>query len=281
MTTLTLAGSVAVSTLLVGGLGCSGRSLPIEAASHVPTASDAAPVLVVLSATSVQTLADGSTRPTGFFLNEFFEVKRGLEAAGVPYVLATVHGARPSLDPESLQEKYWREHPSWRDEAVNWFEGAAEVTAPLDLAAAARDPRAFSGVVVPGGQGVMGDLLRSADLHELLISLGAAGRPVGLVCHAPALLSHLPVEDSPFRGRRVTSVSGFEELYIERVVMGAQATDRRIGRQLRRSGLKHRSAFPGRAHAVRDGNLVTSQNPFSGDAFVELYVAALKDGSQR
>ncbi len=233
------------------------------------------PVLVVLSTVKTQTLADGSTRPTGFFLGEFYEVKKGLDAVGVPYVLATVGGAPPALDPESVNDKYWKEHPDWRDEAVAWFEHDAEVTTPLELAVAARDVDRFSGIVVPGGQGVMDDLLDDEDLHTLLIALGNDGRPVGLICHAPAVLGHLSQDHSPFEGRRVTSVSGFEEVYIERRVMGAKAKDRKIGRQLRKAGLKHRAAFPGSPHAVRDGNLVTSQNPFSGDAFVDLFVAAL------
>ena len=266
---------------MVGTVGCTRHDRPPSDPHGPQTAAKGLPVVVVLSASRTQTLADGSTRPTGFFLNEFYEVKRGLDAAGVPYVLATVGGAVPALDPESVNEKYWTDHPQWRDEAVTWFEEAAEVRTPLELTEVARDPSAFSGVVVPGGQGVMGDLLHDADLHSLLIELGGAGRPVGLVCHAPAVLSQLPAGRSPFEGRRVTSVSAFEEVYIERVVMGAKATNRRIGRQLRRSGLKHRAAFPGRGHAVRDGNLVTSQNPFSGEAFVELYVAALAEGAGR
>lgn len=236
-----------------------------------------APVLIVLSTADTQTLADGTTRKTGFFLNEFYEVKRGLDAVGVPYVLATVGGAPPALDPESVHEKYWKGHPSWRSEAIAWFEDDPEVGTPVDLAVAARDPGAYAGIVVPGGQGVMTDLLEDPSLHGLIVALGTRGAAVGLVCHAPAVLGRLPQESSPFEGRRVTSVSRLEEVYIERRVMGAEALDRRIGRQLRKAGLRHRAAFPGSAHAVRDGNLVTSQNPFSGDAFVELYVAALRE----
>lgn len=273
----TLARCIALLSLIVGTLGCARPDRPVSIPGTADEGTSQLPVLVVLSAASVQTLADGSTRPTGFFLNEFYEVKRGLDEAGVSYALATVGGAAPALDPESLQEKYWTERPEGLAEATAWFESAEEVRAPLDLSDVALRPEAFSGVVVPGGQGVMGDLLHDEDLHTLLIELGTAGRPVGLVCHAPAVLSELPANRSPFRGRRVTSVSGLEEVYIERVVMGAKATNRRIGRQLRRAGLKHRSAFPGRAHAVRDGNLVTSQNPFSGEAFVELYVGALAE----
>ena len=254
--------------------GCAHADRPQPATAPI---AHTRPVLIVLSAATTQTLADGTTRHTGFFLNEFFEVKQGLDEAGVPYVLATVDGVRPSLDPESRDEKYWEEAPALRAEAIAWFERDPEVSTPMALADAARDPSAFSGIVVPGGQGVMTDLLDEPDLHELLLALGEAERPVGLVCHAPAVLSRLPAERSPFGGRRVTSVSGVEEVYIERVVMGAKATDRKIGRQLRRAGLRHRAAWPGSSNAVRDGNLVTSQNPFSGHEFVTLYLSALRE----
>lgn len=263
--------------LLVLSLLLTGCAHADRSQSPVAPLSETRPVLIVLSAASTQTLANGATRPTGFFLNEFYEVKKGLDGAGVPYVLATVGGRPPSLDPESREEKYWDDDPALRKEAIAWFEGDPEVSAPIALADATRNPSAFSGIVVPGGQGVMTDLLDEPDLHELLLALGEAERPVGLVCHAPAVLSRLPPERSPFEGRSVTSVSGVEELYIERVVMGAKATDRRIGRQLRRAGLKHRAAWPGSSNAVRDGNLVTSQNPFSGHAFVELYLGALRE----
>lgn len=261
-----------VLSLFLAGCAHADRSQP-----PVAPLVEARPVLIVLSAASTQTLANGATRPTGFFLNEFYEVKKGLDDAGVSYVLATVDGRPPSLDPESRDEKYWEDAPRLREEAIAWFEEDPEVSTPMPLHDAARNPGAFSGIVVPGGQGVMTDLLDEPHLHELLLALGHAERPVGLVCHAPAVLGRLPSERSPFAGRSVTSVSRVEELYIERVVMGAKATDRRIGRQLRRAGLKHRAAWPGSSNAVRDGNLVTSQNPFSGHAFVELYLGALRE----
>lgn len=42
-------------------------------------------------------------------------------------------------------------------------------------------------------------------------------------------------------------------------------------------GYQYHGAFPGRSHAVRDCNVVTSQNPFSGADFTRLYLAALLD----
>lgn len=59
--------------------------------------------------------------------------------------------------------------------------------------------------------------------------------------------------------------------------MGARARVRGIGGQLDEHGLRHQTAFPGSSNAVRDCNLVSSQNPFSGDQFNGLFLEALAD----
>jgi putative intracellular protease/amidase len=122
----------------------------------------------------------------------------------------------------------------------------------------------------------MVDLLDDADLHALIRHFAERQKPVGLVCHAPALLSRVPVPHA-FEGRSVTSVSGLEEFYIETFVMGAGAKVRGIGDRLEDAGYEHDAGFPGSENALRDCNLVTSQNPFSTTAFSTLYLEALRD----
>ena len=55
------------------------------------------------------------------------------------------------------------------------------------------------------------------------------------------------------------------------------ARERAIGRTLRKLGYDHVHVGPGRPFATRDQNLVTSQNPFSGPAFANHYLAALAE----
>jgi|GEM_PF-301121 len=266
---------------LAGACGCATtptRRLVFPSAA-LPPAEIQAPgaVLMVLSAASEQKLADGSTRATGVFLNEFYEPYRALVDAGYEVVLATPGGRRPAFDPEGLKPSYWKERPDALAEAQALVAGLPQLQAPLPLAEVRTRAATFQALLIPGGQGVMVDLLDDAELHGLLVDFGASARPVGLVCHAPALLARLPAKQSPFSGRRVTSVSGFEEWYIETFVMGARAQVRGIGDQLDEAGYEHETAFPGRSRAVRDCNLVTSQNPFSGADFNALFLAALTD----
>jgi putative intracellular protease/amidase len=271
--------------LMVAGcaavLGCS--TLPTRQVVFPPgaLASEAlhppGAVLMVLSAASEQMLADGSKRRTGVFLNEFYEPYRALVDAGYEVAIATPGGRAPVWDPESLEPSYWKQHPEALANAQALATTLPALLAPLPLSEARARADTFQALLVPGGQGVMVDLLHDADLHGLLIDFGATDRPVGLVCHAPALLTRLPAERSPFLGRRVTSVSGFEEWYIETFVMGERAQVREIGEQLDEAGYRHETALPGRSRAVRDCGLVTSQNPFSGEAFNAFFLAALDD----
>ena len=78
----------------------------------------------------------------------------------------------------------------------------------------------------------------------------------------------------------LTSVSGAEEFIIETFIMKGRARERGIQRRLELQGYHASAAFAGRGFAVRDCNLVTSQNPFSGAAFADAYVAALTDWRQ-
>jgi putative intracellular protease/amidase len=271
----------AAGTLLVLASSCaSGSRLGIafpEGAAAIPDARPAGSILMVLSAAPIQTLSDGSTRATGYFLNEFYEPYRALTEAGYAVAIATPGGRPPALDPESIDPKYWKDRPGELGRARKLAAEHPRMLSPLNLDSLPAQAGDFQAIVVPGGQGVMVDLLDHQVLHGLLREFGASHRPVGLICHAPAILTRMGGQSGPFAGRRVTSVSGIEEWYIETFVMDARAKVRRLGARLEDSGFLHDSAFPGSAHAIRDCSLVTSQNPFSGAAFNKLFLDALAD----
>lgn len=226
----------------------------------------AGPVAVILSAAATQTLSDGRTRPTGYFLSEMYDAVVAVESLGLSIEFVTPGGRTAVIDPESEQDEYWPD----RATLERARQRAAEIR-PISAAQALERAAEFLAVVVVGGQGMMVDVVASVDVAALLVAL--ADRPVGLICHAPALLTRLPTQ--PFAGRTVTSVSGVEEWFIESFIMGATARDRGIHEQLEASGFVYVSGWPGRAFAVRDGNLVTSQNPYSGPSFGALFRTAL------
>ncbi len=259
--------------------GTSARYQMVQSDSSSELSKNAAPgkVLFVLTAADTQVLSDGSKRKTGYFLNEFYEPYLALKEQGYQIVIATPEANQAVVDPESLDTSYWKEHPEHLALAQKAIQELPQMKAPLSLNEVLQGNQEYQGVVIPGGQGVMSDLLDNRQVHQIISRFAQNDRPVGLVCHAPAILTKMKAEENPFKGRLVTSVSGFEEWFIETFVMDAEAQYREIGDKLAKAGLEHEAGFPGSSQAVRDCNLVTSQNPFSGQEFNQLYLAALLD----
>lgn len=270
----TLKTSLIIMAVMTLFTGCAS---PKPTQEIVITESQRAPgtILFVLSTASEQVLANGASRETGFFLNEFYEAYKVLVEHGYEVAIATPGGLPPVVDPESLEPKYWADNPDMLAEANQFVARSPSMREPLSLEEARRDVEEFQGIVVPGGQGVMFDLLDDKDLHWLLIRFGETSRPVGLICHTPVILTRIPAEENPFSGRIVTSVSGTEEWFIETFIMRGKAQDRRLGRQLHQAGFRYSAARPGGGYALRDCNLVTSQNPFSGEEFNVEFLEAL------
>jgi putative intracellular protease/amidase len=96
-----------------------------------------------------------------------------------------------------------------------------------------------------------------------------------LICHTPALITTIHEEENLFIGYKVNSVSPIEEINIEKLIMKGKPKKRMIAKQLKKLGLKYERGGPGKNFSTRDRNLVTSQNPFSGESFNELFLDLL------
>ena len=59
--------------------------------------------------------------------------------------------------------------------------------------------------------------------------------------------------------------------------MKGKPLNRKIGKQLKKMGFQYKKGSPAKNFAVRDRLLVTSQNPFSNEAFGRLFIEALKE----
>lgn len=234
-------------------------------------------VLFLMTAANTQELQNGKARQTGYFLNEFYEAYKAIRQAGYDIDFASPEGAKPTIDEESLKDKYWKDNLPLKRESLDFVASEPEIKEPMALEEALARNMEYVAMVVPGGQGVMVDLFHDKSVPELLLKFASHKRPIGLICHAPALLLKMPLADNPMKGFKVNSVSGFEEWIIETFVMDGKAKDRKIGSRLEKAGFDYESGFPGRPHAVRDQFLVTSQNPFSGQEFNRAFLAALEE----
>ena len=123
------------------------------------------------------------------------------------------------------------------------------------------DPAQYDAVYLVGGHGTMWDFPDSEGLQRLVASVYDAGGLVGAVCHGPAGLLNVELENG-FRlveGRRVAAFTNDEEVAAgKNGVIPFFLADR-----LEEQGATHVPADVFEEQVVVDDRLVTGQNPAS------------------
>ncbi|RAG84015.1 type 1 glutamine amidotransferase domain-containing protein [Streptacidiphilus pinicola] len=219
-------------------------------------------ILFVVTGATYWTLNDGTRHPTGYWAEELLTPYKVFTEAGHDVVLATPGGVVPAPDPGSLAPGA----NGGRDVTPELAEIAA-LAAPLKLEDV--DLADYQAVFYPGGHGPMEDLAVDPTSGRLLVDALDSGKPLGVVCHAPAALLAANRADgtSAFAGRKITAFSNEEER------QGGLA-DKAIWLledRLKAIGADVKVAAPWTPNVVLDGNLLTGQNPMSsGPLAVEL-----------
>ena len=230
-------------------------------------------ILMVVSAADSLTMRDGSDHPTGYWAEELVVSHRTLLDAGHTVHIATPGGKKPTVDEVSLAA----ESAGGQDRADSFRRYIdsldAELSNPLVLADV--DASAYDAVVMPGGHGPMADLYQDADLGRLLTAINTAGKIIAPFCHGPAGLLSATDDDGAFTfaGRRLTVFTNEEELgggtgpttpwFVEDV--------------LKEKGAAVENGAAWTSHVVRDGNLITGQNPQSSEDVAKEVLKALAE----
>ena len=152
---------------------------------------------------------------------------------------------------------------------------AAVLAHPANLAEVDADE--FDLVFYPGGHGPMEDLAVDKTSGALLTDRLASGKPLALLCHAPAaiLAATQPDGTSSFAGYKLTGLSNREEL-LNRFAKQAPWL---LENRLQEAGVEYsRRRIPLRPYMVVDRNLYTGQNPQSSQKLAERLVADLGAG---
>ncbi len=224
---------------------------------------------IAMIATSVGTRPDGS--PTGLWFSELTAPYWAFVDAGFAVDFASVTGGAPPIDPRSMTG------PRGRGASVDRFEASPSAMAALAATPplARLDAADYDALFLCGGHGTMWDFRESAALTRLVEAVDRDGGVVAAVCHGPAgLLPAIRADGRSFvEGRRVTGFSNAEE----DAVALTEVMPYLLEDELRRLGGSYTSAAIFEPHAVRDGRLVTGQNPASAGATAALTMEALAD----
>jgi putative intracellular protease/amidase len=213
-------------------------------------------ILMVL--TSHDRLGD-TGQPTGFWLEEFAAPYYTFKDAGAQITLASPKGGQPPLDPKSSD-------PAMQTDATRRFaaDGAAQTALASTLTLDEVRAEDFDALFYPGGHGPLWDLAEDPRSVALIERFQALGKPVGAVCHAPAVLRHVRGADGQplVKGCQVTGFSNSEEAAVQLTdVVPFLVED-----MLKANGGQYSSAADWHSHVAVDGLLVTGQNPASSEA---------------
>ncbi len=217
-----------------------------------------AKILFVVSGASYWVLKDGTRHATGYWAEEFALPYKKVTEAGHEVSVASPNGVTPTVDMMSL-----------RPSMAGGEEGALELESIIRSAEVLRRPLKLSdvrledydAVYLPGGHGPMSDLWLDADAGRLLTAQLASGKPLAIVCHAPAALLSTRIHgESPFKGYRATGFSNEEE---EAVGLADKAPWLLEDELKDKVGIDYSRGEIWAPYMVEDRSLITGQNPHS------------------
>ncbi|MBA6419006.1 type 1 glutamine amidotransferase domain-containing protein [Pseudomonas sp. 5Ae-yellow] len=222
-------------------------------------------ILMVL--TSHDQLGD-TGKKTGFWLEEFAAPYYVFKDAGAEVTIASPKGGKAPIDPVSDAE-------DTQTKDTLRFKGDAGTQTQLATTLKLSDITevGFDAIFYPGGHGPLWDLAEDADSKRLIEAFAAAGLPVGAVCHAPAVFRHTQSTDGKplVSGRRVTGFTNTEE----EAVGLTNVVPFLVEDMLKANGGLYEKGADWSSFVLRDGNLVTGQNPASSAAAAQEILALL------
>jgi putative intracellular protease/amidase len=238
-------------------------------------------VAIVLSNPAVSTTTGW---PVGYWWAELSHPYFHFTDAGYDVEVFSPLGGRCEADPMSDPE----DPSGWQaEDAISrgykhdpQFQKLLDATRPVEEI----DLDRFDALVVAGGQGPMFTFETAVNLHDKFRDFYEAGKLTAALCHGVAILRYVRLSngDPLVAGKTVTGFANVEEDFSDEAVwaMGALPRDRhvmpwRIEDELKALGANYIQAGLWKGFAIRDGNLVTGQQNFSGGDVARLIIESL------
>lgn len=228
-------------------------------------------ILFVLTSADKFTQGSVKGKPTGYYLPELAHPYYVVTSAGYTITMASPQGGAAPLDPSSVE--------AFKDDAectkfLNDSEAqqAVKNTVPL---ISINNITGYDAVFYVGGHGPCFDLWDDVNSIDLIQKFVASEKPVSAVCHGPVVFTKVKAADgtTPFvKGRRVTCFTDEEE----RQAKLEDAVPFLVETKLRDLGATFESADAAWGeHVVRDGHLITGQNPASAAKTARVLLEAI------
>lgn len=216
---------------------------------------------------------------TGLWLGELTHFWDVAEEAGYAMDIASPKGGKVPIDPESLLVSGLATAVGLEGAMSERYKDRAFMDRLTDVKRIADvNANDYDAIYLTGGHGTMFDFVRNGELSRLIADFHYEGKVVAAVCHGPCGLLDVRLGDGSklLSGRKVTGFSWREEEMAKR----DDAVPFSLEHALAEEGAKfEKAAIPFASHVVRDGLLITGQNPSSAKPVGEAVVEALQAAS--
>ncbi|WP_431166466.1 type 1 glutamine amidotransferase domain-containing protein [Tenacibaculum halocynthiae] len=206
---------------------------------------------------------------TGFWIEEFAAPYYFFKDNNVEVILASPKGGQPPIDPKS-------ELPDFQTASTIRFykdEETKEIVSKT-IKLNTVDQADYDAVFYPGGHGPLWDLAEDKDSILLIESFIKNNKPVGAVCHAPAIFKHTKNEEGTplVKGKKVTGFSNTEE----EAVQLTDVVPFLVENMLKGNGAIFSKGDDWAPYVLEDELLITGQNPASSELVAEILLKKLK-----
>ncbi|HMT29223.1 MAG TPA: type 1 glutamine amidotransferase domain-containing protein [Bacteroidia bacterium] len=208
-------------------------------------------------------------KKTGFWIEEFAAPYYVFIDAGASITIASPKGGQPPIDPSSDTAEN-------QTPAVIRFKADKNLQKILseseELSTVSSDD--YDAVFYPGGHGPLWDLTNDSDSIHLIGDFWSSKKPVVAVCHAPAVLLNVNDEEgtSLVKGKNVTGFTNSEEAAVELT----EVVPFLLENELKNKGGIYSKKDDWASYVVKDGMLITGQNPASSEAAAKELLKMLK-----
>lgn len=222
--------------------------------------------------------------PVGFWWSELTHPYFMFHEAGMQVDLFSPRGG-PCV-PDAMSDPRDASGYSKSDLISLGFINSPELAALVERTAAISDLNVgeYDALVVAGGQAPMFTFEEETALIETFSKFYSSGKVTAALCHGTAILRYARLPDGTplVAGKAVTGFANVEEDFADEAVWeygmlpsGTHLMPWRIEDELKALGANFIQAGLWKAFAVRDGNLVTGQQNFSGLETARLVIEAI------
>ena len=250
-------------------------------------------VVIGSNATRIETRG-GYWGATGQYLNETVVPAMALVDAGYEVVMATPDGTPPTIDKASDAPAHFGGDVAAYHRARDFYANDPSMKGRT-LASILEDLASYAGVLIPGGQAPIVDLMQDQQVGAILRHFHTHRKPTAMLCHGPisavaampharefraALIAGDPekakewASDWQYAGYRMTVFQKSEEKVIEDTILHARIYfDMPFALGLAGAVVDTGPDFE--PYVIEDRELITGQNPRSDHPIATALIAAL------